>query len=354
VIQKRNWRWLLRWESLLAVILVIVTAVNIQMSEHYLGVHNFVNLFQLSIEKIILALITTFIIINAEIDLSIASLMGLGACLFAWLYNKGVPAEEAILIALATGAVCGAFNGFWIAYAGLPSLVVTLAGLIMFRGAARILLEDRSIGLFPQWFNDLGQPDFIGPLSFGIVVFVIMFVVCLIVLHFTAFGRYVYIIGNNRHAARYAGIKVRRTKMILFTLSGLVASLSGLLLAARLGTVRANVAEDFELDIITMVLLGGVSIFGGTGTLVGVVLSILVVLNLRNGMSLANYSGNIQTSVVGVLLIASVLLPNLFRNARRWQAFGFRSQDKMSGDEEGSQEYQPTKQTDTMETITNS
>ncbi len=337
MIQKRDWRWLIRWESLLAVILAMVIVVNVQMSDHYLGVNNFVNLFQLSIEKIILALIMAFIIINAEIDLSVASMMGLGACLFAWLYNESVPAGGAVLIALAAGAICGAFNGFWIAYAGLPSLVVTLAGLIMFRGAARILLEDRSIGLFPHWFNKLGQPNLVGSLSFGIIVFIIMFVLCLIVLHFTAFGRYVYIIGNNRHAARYAGIKVRRTKMILFTLSGVVSSLSGLLLAARLGTVRANVAEEFELDIITMVLLGGVSIFGGTGTLIGVGLSILVVLNLRNGMSLAHYSGNIQTSVVGVLLIASVLLPNLMRDARRWQTFSFRPQGIMSTDEEEKQ-----------------
>jgi rhamnose transport system permease protein len=330
---------------LLGVILVIVVIVNIQMSSHYLGVDNFVNLFQLSIEKIILALITTFIIINAEIDLSIASIMGLSASLFAWLYEQGTAAEMAIPIALVAGAVCGAFNGVWIAYAGLPSLAVTLAGLVMYRGAARILLEDRSVGLFPQWFNDLGQPDLIGPVSFGIVVFVILFVVCLIVLQYTAFGRYVYIIGNNQGAARYAGIKVRQTKMILFTLSGLFSSLCGLLLAARLGTVRANAAEEFELDIITMVLLGGVSIFGGTGTLVGVGLSILVVLNLRNGMSLAHYSGNIQTSVVGVLLIASVLLPNLMRDARRfrrWQAFSFRPQETVSEDEE------ETRQTETV------
>ncbi len=345
---QRDWKWLLRWESLLAVILVIVTLVNIRMSSHYLGVNNFVNLFQLSIEKIILAMITTFVIINAEIDLSIASVMGLGACLFAWLYDKGVPTEGAIPIALAVGALCGAFNGLWIAYAGLPSLVVTLAGLIMYRGAARILLEDGSIGLFPQWFNDLGQPDFLGPISFGIIVFAIMFVVCLIILHFTAFGRYVYIIGNNSHAARYAGIKVRRTKMILFTASGLIASMSGILLTARLGTVRANVAEEFELDIITMVLLGGVSIFGGTGTLVGVGLSILVVLNLRNGMSLAHYSGNIQTSVVGMLLITSVLLPNLMRDARRWQIFNFRSQSSKKKKREGEQE------TDLVKTATNS
>lgn len=335
MLRKREWKWLLRWETLLAVTLVLIILVNIQMSSHYLGVNNFVNLFQLSIEKIILALTMAFIIINGEIDLSVASIMGLSASLFGWLYEKNVSAEMAIPIVLAAGIGCGIFNGIWVAYAGLPSLAVTLAGLIMYRGMARILLEDRSVGLFPQWFNDLGQPDFIGPLSFGIVLFVMLFVLSLIVLQFTAFGRYVYIIGNNRGAARYAGIKVRQTKMLLYILSGLAASLSGLLLASRLGTVRANAAEGFELDIITMVLLGGVSIFGGTGTLVGVGLSILVVLNLRNGMSLAHYSGNIQTSVVGVLLIASVLLPNLMRDARRfrrWPAFNFRSQD--SEDEE--------------------
>jgi len=344
MMQKRDWRWLIRWESLLAVILVLVTAINIEMSSHYLGINNFVNLFHLSIEKIIVALIMTFIIINAEIDLSVASVMGLSACLFSWLYNDGLPAEAAIVIALGIGGICGAFNGFWIAYIGLPSLVVTLAGSIMYRGMARILLEDRSIGRFPAWFNHLGQQNYLGPVSFGIIVFTVLFVVGLIVLHFTAFGRYVYIIGNNRHAARFSGIKVRQTKMILFTVSGFIASLAGMLLAARRGTVRANVAEEFELDIITMVLLGGVSIFGGTGTMVGVGLSILVVLNLRNGMSLAHYSGNIQTGVVGVLLIASVLLPNLFRDARRfrskWQVFNFRPHDRLSQNEEDTQHTQ--------------
>jgi rhamnose transport system permease protein len=339
MIRNRDWRWLLRWESLLAVILIGVVVTNIEMSSHYLGVDNFVNLFQLSIEKVIMALIMTFIIINGEIDLSVASVMGLSACLFGRLYEQDIPAEMAIVIALAVGTICGTFNGIWIAYAGLPSLAVTLASSIMFRGMARILLEDRSVGFFPQWFNNLGQPDFVGPVSFGIILFVILFAICLIILQLTAFGRYIYIIGNNKGAARYAGIKVRQTKLTLFILSGLVASLCGLLLAARLGTVRANAAEEFELDIITMVLLGGVSIFGGTGTLIGVGLSILVVLNLRNGMSLAHYSGNIQTSVVGALLIASVLLPNLMRDTRhfrQWRNFHFRPRETDLEEEEGT------------------
>jgi rhamnose transport system permease protein len=136
------------------------------------------------------------------------------------------------------------------------------------------------------------------------------------VLQFSGFGRYVYVIGNSRDVARYSGVRVERVKMILFTVSGAIAALAGLLFAARLGSVRGDLALGFELDIITMVLLGGVSIFGGSGSIFGVLLSILIVLNLRNGMSLANITGHIQTGVIGVLLILSVLIPNAVQYVR--------------------------------------
>jgi rhamnose transport system permease protein len=132
-----------------------------------------------------------------------------------------------------------------------------------------------------------------------------------VTLHFAGIGRYIYVIGNNKEVARYSGVKVKQVKMGLFITASLIAALAGILLAARLGSVRGNTAEGFELDIITMVLLGGVSIFGGSGTLAGVGLAILLILNLRNGMSLANITGNTQTGVVGILLILSVLIPNL-------------------------------------------
>ncbi|MBZ0287673.1 MAG: ABC transporter permease, partial [Anaerolineae bacterium] len=221
-----------------------------------------------------------------------------------------------IIIALLVGALCGLNNGFWVAYAGLPSLAVTLAGLIGYRGAARILLEDRSIGDFPEWFDRLGQQSLIGPLPLALIIFFVLLVIAVIVLQYSAFGRFVYVVGNNREAARYAGVKVRRVKLTLYIASGVIAALAGLLLAARFGAVRGNTAEGFELDIITMVLLGGVSIFGGTGTLTGVGLSILIILNLRNGMGLVNISGNTQTLVIGVLLILSVLIPHVARDAQ--------------------------------------
>lgn len=304
-------RHLRGWELLLLVLLAIIVAANVSASPFYLGVENLVNLFQLSIEKVIVALAMTLVIINGEIDLSVASIMGLSACVLAWLFQMGVPVPVGIIAGLAAGIIAGAFNGFWTAYVGLPSLAVTLAGLIGFRGIARILLEDRAIGGFPEWFNTLGQQPILGPFTLSLLIFFVLFAVFAVVLHASAFGRLVYVIGNNAEAARYSGVKVKRVKMSLFIISGVIAALAGLLYAARLGSVRGDMAEGFELDIITIVLLGGVSIFGGSGNLLGVGLSILIILNLRNGMGLANITGNTQTSVIGGLLILSVLVPNL-------------------------------------------
>jgi rhamnose transport system permease protein len=302
---------LLRWETLLAVILLVVLVFNASRSPVFLTVDNLVNLFVLHIEKIIVVLPMTLIIINSEIDLSVASVMGLSACLVANLFEHGASMEAAIAVGLLAGALCGAFNGFWVAYAGLPSLAVTLAGLIGYRGIAEILVEDRSISNFPDWFNHLGQQSLIGPLPLSMIIFFVLLIIFVAVLHFSGFGRYIFVIGNNREAARYSGVRVRQVKLILFILSGLVSSLAGILYAARLGAVRATTAQGFELDIITMVLLGGVSIFGGKGSLLGVSLSVLIVLCLRNGMNLLSITGNTQGTVIGVLLILSVLIPNL-------------------------------------------
>ncbi len=299
------------WEGLLLILFLITIIINSTLAPNYLRLDNWINLFQLSIEKIVVALAMAFIIINAEIDLSVASVMALAAGVLAWLHLQGVPFPIALLIALASGVLAGAFNGFWIAYVGLPSLVVTLATMIMYRGGARIFLEDKSIGDFPDWFDRLGQQPMVGPFPAGLILFAIGAILALIILQYAGFGRKVYVIGNNRDVADYSGVKTRRVKMILFITSATVAAFAGLLFAARLGAVRGDLALGFELDIITMVLLGGVSIFGGSGTLTGVLLAILIVLNIRNGMSLLNMSQHMQTGVVGMLLILSVLVPNM-------------------------------------------
>jgi rhamnose transport system permease protein len=300
------------WEGLLLAAVLIIIAANMALSPEFLTVSNQINLFQLSIEKIIVALIMTFIIINGEIDLSVGSMMGLAACAFGWLVKEqGVAGPVAIGIALLIGVAGGALNGFFITRVGLPSLVVTLATLIGFRGLARVLVEDRGLTDFPDWFDALGQQGLIGPVPFGLFAFLLLFVALYIVLEHSGFGRKTQVIGTNREVAEFAGIDTNRHKMILFIASGGMAAFAGLLYAARVGAVRGDVANGFELDIITIVLLGGVSIFGGTGTLLGTLLAILIVLNLRNGMALLNITGHIQTGVIGLLLIASVIAPRI-------------------------------------------
>ena len=374
--------WMKRWESLLFVILCAAVLINISLSEHYFNVDNLANIFHLSIEKAFVVLVMALVIINGEIDLSVASVMGLSAAVLAHEYEQGSPLETGIAYAMLAGLACGLANGFFVAYLRIPSLVVTLAGLIAYRGAARILLEDRSVGDFPDWFTSFAldevsvtfptllfilvglivigtlvyqftnfrqmiteggsllfrKPSPIGMvLMVGVIallvlmfalqsgafeattyVFVILYLISLGILQFTNFGRYIYVIGNNREGAEYAGLRVKQVKITIFVMSALMAALAGLMYAARVGNIRANAAEGFELDIITIVLLGGVSIFGGTGTMVGVGLSLLVVLNLRNGMSLRNVNDNTRASVIGALLILSVLIPNWAQTIQRF------------------------------------
>ena len=309
------------WEGFLAIILLVVVIVNSLLSESFLSIENQINLFVLSIEKVIIALVMAKIIINAEIDLSVASMMGLSACALGWFVESGMSMTMALIASITIGAVGGAFNGFWITVVKLPSLVVTLAMLIGFRGLARVLIGDRSIKMFPQWFEDLGQQPLFLNIPFSVMIFMALLICVVITLEYTGFGRHIYTIGINQNVALYSGINVARVKMLLFIFSGIISAIAGILYAARLGTVRGDMGLGFELDIITIVLLGGVSIFGGSGSIYGVILSILIVLYLRNGMSLSNITGHLQTGVIGVLLILSVLIPNVLENMKKYLKF---------------------------------
>ena len=176
------------WEGLLVVILIFTIVANVIISPEFLTVQNQINLFQLSIEKIIAALVMTFIIISAEIDLSVASVMGLSACAFGVMVHAGMPAGYAIVLCLLLGVVAGATNAFFVAYVGIPSLVVTLATLIGYRGFARVLLEDKGIGDFPGWFNSLGRDALVGPFPLSLIIFAIMILGLGFILHRTGFG----------------------------------------------------------------------------------------------------------------------------------------------------------------------
>jgi rhamnose transport system permease protein len=309
----REWLSARSWTALLAAVLVVSFVFNVGQSEGYLSVSNFVNLFELSIEKIIVVVVMTFVIVAGEIDLSVASVMGFTACVAAGLHEHGVlPFSLIVVISLAVAATVGLVHGLLVTKLGLPSLVVTLAGLIGWRGAARVLVEDRSVGDFPEWFDALGQNDLLGPLPFSIVLFLVLLAAGAVILLRTDIGRYLYVIGDNTEVARFAGVAVDRVRRWLFVASSTTAGVAGLLFASRLGTARADLANGYELEIITVVLLGGVSIFGGSGRMSGVALAILIFLNIRNGLGLAGIDGTTQTGVIGVILIASVIAQHVF------------------------------------------
>lgn len=297
-------------------ILAIVVIYSSIETPGYLTVQNQVNLMQLGIEKAIITLAMAFVIICGEIDLSVASVMGLAAVVVSVMANNGYPIEVGILAALVVGVLCGLINGFLVAVVGLPALVATLAGLIGFRGLAYILIEDQSLGGFPEWFNNAGQDQLVGPFTLGIMLWIVLAVGAVILLHRSGFGRRIFVVGNSKEVARFSGVRVRRVKFTIFIMSALAASLAGVLYAARLGAVRGSTGQGFELDIITVVLLGGVSVFGGSGTMVGVILSSLLVLQLRNALTLIDITGNMQAGIVGLLLILSVLVPNLVGDVR--------------------------------------
>jgi len=299
------------WEGFLLLLLLLVIALNAAVVPGFLGLQNQSNLLVLGLEKAIVALAMAFVIISGEIDLSVASVMGLAGVVTAWVWQSGVPIELAVVVGILVGVACGLFNGFWVAIVGLPSLVVTLAGLIGFRGLAYFIVEDDFITGIPDSFKAIAQDPFLGPAPFSVLIYAGLAVLAIVALHYSGFGRYVYVLGNSRAVARYSGVRVARIQLAVFTISGVVAALAGVIFAARLGAVRGSTAEGFELEIITMVLLGGVSIFGGKGTMLGVILSTFLVLNLRNGMDLAKVSSNVQEGIIGSLLILSVLLPNL-------------------------------------------
>lgn len=305
---------LLRWEWLLVALIVVMAAVNTQLSPFFLEPRNLLRASSDFIEIGIMMLPMVFIIITGNIDLSVASILGLSASLLGFLHNAGWNIWAAAAVALAVGALCGLLNGLLIARLGLPSLVVTLGTFSFYRGLAYALLGDEAARGYPAAFTWLGQGRLPGTrVPVALVLFVVLVVVFALVLHRTRFGRYLYAIGNNEDASRYAGTPVRRIKIGIYTLSGFMAALAGLILAARFGSTRPDIGTGLELSVITVTVLGGVAISGGTGTMLGAVLALLLIAVTRFGMGLLNLQGQVQDIVIGLLLILSILLPNVGR-----------------------------------------
>lgn len=305
-------RTVLRWEWLLVVLIAVVTIVNTRLSPFFLNGNNLLRTTSDFMEIGILMLPMVFIIVTGNIDLSIASTLGLAASLMGRLFMGGWNIWLAVVVALLVSVVAGLLNGFLIARLKLPALVVTIGTLSLYRGLAYALLGDQAARGYPPSFTYLGQGTLPGTrIPVALLLFSVLALIFGLVLHKTTFGRYLYAIGNNEAASHYSGVPVERIKLIIFVLSSVMAALAGFILAARFGSTRPDIGSGLELTVITVAVLGGVSIFGGKGTMGGAILALLLVGLLRFGMGLVNLQGQIQNIVIGLLLILSILLPRL-------------------------------------------
>jgi rhamnose transport system permease protein len=306
----RLWR-LVSWDTFLAVLAIAMFAYAALAVPGFLTAFNVSQAIAGMSEKALIVLPMVLLIIAREIDLSVASTLALTSVVFGVLVQAKMALAVAIALALLAGALAGALNGALVTVFGLPSLVVTLGTLAMFRGVGYMILGTASVNQFPDAFTDFGIYN-VGdtPLPWTIVPFLVLAPIFAIVLQKTATGRRIYAIGGNPDTALYSGVRMRRIRFCLFVVSGIVCAIAGIVFTARLSNARANNAVGFELDIITVALLGGVSVFGGRGRLTGVLWALALVATIRNVLGLNQIGGDAQGTVTGLLLIVSLLASN--------------------------------------------
>jgi rhamnose transport system permease protein len=304
------------WEVLLFGVAVLIFIANSLASPYFLDAWNLSDATFNFTEKAMIAFAMALLIIAGEIDLSVAAIIALASTAMGYAVQMGVGTPGLVAIGLATGLACGAFNGFLVAVLRLPSIVVTIGTMSLFRGISYIVLGDQAFGKYPADFAYFGQGYVFWVFSFEFVLFLAVALVFGILLHRTNFGRHVYVIGNNPLAARFSGIPVERVKFILFLLTGLMSGIAAVCLTSRLGSTRPSIAQGWELEVVTMVVLGGVSILGGAGTIVGVVIAAFVMGLVTFGLGLLNVPGIVMSIFIGLLLIVTIALPIVARRIK--------------------------------------
>lgn len=313
----RAYRITRSWEALLIAVALAVFIVNSFASPYFLDPWNLSDATYNFTEKAIIALAMALVIISGEIDLSVAAIIALASTAMGYALQSGAGTGELVAIGLAAGLICGAFNGFLITGLGLPSIVVTIGTMSLYRGLAFVILGDKAFTGYPPGFAWFGQGYVFWVISFELVLFAVLALAFALLLHKTSFGRMVYAIGNNATAARFSGIRVGRVKFILFLLTGLMSGIAAVCLTSRLGSTRPSIAMGFELEIVTMVVLGGVSILGGSGTIFGVVIAAFILGLVTFGFGLMNVPGIVMSIFTGLLLISVIAIPILWGRASR-------------------------------------
>ena len=315
-LESRAARMVKSWETLLVAVAAAIFLVNSFASPYFLDPWNLSDATFNFTEKAMIAFAMALVIISGEIDLSVASIIALTSTVMGYGVQLGFDTPALVALGLATGLACGAVNGALVTGLGLPSIVVTIGTMSLFRGLSFVILGDQAFTGYPPAFSWFGQGYVWWVFSFEFCLFLALAVFYGVLLHRTNIGRMVYAIGNNPTAALFSGVRVARVKFILFLLTGLMAAVASICLTARLGSTRPSIALGWELEVVTMVVLGGVNILGGSGTIPGVVLAALIMGMVTFGFGLLNVPGIVMSIFIGLLLISVIALPILYRRFR--------------------------------------
>jgi rhamnose transport system permease protein len=306
-----NARALLKWESVLAAVLVLEFLLFASISPYFLSVDTLSDATFNFTERAIVALPLALLIVAGEIDISVGAIMALASVAMGLAAEQGVGTPGIAAIGLVTGLAAGCVNGALVTYGRVPSIVATIGTMTLFRGIAYAVLGDRVLKNYPESFAVFGQGYAAGPVSIELALFMVLAAVFGLILHKTRWGRAIFAIGANPVATRFTGIPVNRYRFALFALTGMASGLAALLLTSRLGSTRPSIAQGWELEIISIVILGGVSVWGGKGSILGVVLAALVFGLVTFGLGLMNIPGIVMSIFTGALLILVVALPAL-------------------------------------------
>ncbi len=305
------------WQGLLLLVAVAIFIANSLASPYFLTPWSLSDATFNFTEKALIALAMALLIIAGEIDLSVAAIIALASTAMGFALQLGVGTPGLVAIGIGVGLACGAFNGFLVTGLGLPSIVVTIGTMSLFRGIAFIVLGDQAFKGYPPDFAFFGQGYVFWVVSFEFVLFLAAAAAYYVLLHRTNFGRRVFAIGNNPVAAQFSGVRVARIKFVLFCLTGLMSGMAAVLLTSRLGSTRPSIAQGWELEVITMVVLGGVNILGGAGSISGVVIAAFIMGLVTFGLGLLNVPGIVMSIFIGTLLILVIALPIVYRLVRR-------------------------------------
>lgn len=335
VAESRRYRFLsllMKWETVLVLTLLAIVIANSLLSPYFLDPVNLLDTTFNFSEKAVIALLMAFVIIAGDIDISVASIVALASVFMGMAAAAGADAFTVVLVGLGSGLAMGALNGFLVTRWGIPSIAVTLGTMSLFRGIAYAILGDQAYTKFPPGFEFFGQ-GYLGdtPIPFELAVFAVLAVIAGLVLHRTSWGRQTFAIGSSPQAARFSGVPVNRIRFLIFTAAGAMAGLASVLLTSRISSTRPNIGAGLEFEVITIVILGGIAITGGEGTMVGVVLASFVLGFLKFGMALLNVPGRVMNILTGALLILAILIPKALKGLRNSVELGEQKKSLESG-----------------------